>query len=54
MKRAECTECCKGGDGMTDRQFVDHLRDLLLIAKSCSDLEDFIAKLKEKISSFGR
>lgn len=54
MKRAECTECCKGGDGMTDRQFVNHLRDLLLIAKSCADLEEFTQKLDQMISSFDR
>ena len=41
-------------EGMTDKQYVDHLRDLLEIAKSCKNLQAFIVKLETKISSFGR
>ena len=51
---AEFLEEHEGGEGMTDKQFVNHLRDLLDIARACKNLEEFIAKLEEKISSYGR
>ena len=39
-------------DGMTDKQYLDHLRELLDTAKSCSTLQEFIKKLEARISSY--
>lgn len=52
MKKAEQKDHYEGGDGMTDRQFLHHLRELLTVAKSCKTLEEFIEKLEEMISSY--
>ena len=38
--------------GMTDLQFLDHLRDLLIIAEKCKDLDEFKEFLKTKIEVF--
>lgn len=54
MQKANDHTHCEGGEGMTDRQFVHHLRELLAIAKSCKDLQEFIHKLEELISSYER
>ena len=54
MKKANLCKTNEGGEGMTDRQFVHHLRDLLIIAKSCANLEEFIKELEKMISSFDR
>ena len=40
-------------DGMTDKQYLDHLRDLLEIAKGCSTLQEFITKLETRIATYG-
>ena len=49
---AETRNSCEGGDGMTDRQFLHHLRELLEVAKSCKDLSEFTKKLEDLISSY--
>ncbi len=54
MIRAEEKNIRKGGENMTDRQFLHHLRELLAVAKACKTLEEFIEKLEEMISSYDR
>ena len=38
--------------GMTDREYLDRLKDLLRIAETSKDLADFIEFLKKKIDSY--
>ena len=37
---------------MTDGQFLNHLREILLIAKSSNNLSEFIAKLEKLIEQY--
>ena len=40
--------------GMTDLQFLSHLRTLLIIAEKCKDLDEFKEFLKDEIETFGK
>ena len=42
----------KEGNGMTDRQFLNHLEEILEIAKSCQDIKEFIHKLENLIEKY--
>lgn len=44
----------EGVEGMTDKQYLDHLRDLLEIAKGCNSLQEFVVKLETKIETYGK
>ena len=42
----------KEGNGMTDRQFLNHLEEILEIAKSCQDIKELIKKLESLIEKY--
>lgn len=54
MKKANLCKTNEGDEGITDRQFVHHLRDLLIIAKSCTDKADLSRERRLNKSILGR
>ena len=44
----------KGSHEMTDKQFKNHLRELLALAKKCENLEEFIKSLEESIKNYNK
>ena len=40
--------------GMTDKEFKNHLLEMLLIAESSKDLQEFISKLKLVLENYGK
>ena len=38
--------------GMTDKQFLNHLNEILAIAEKSKDLDEFVKELKQRIDEY--
>ncbi len=54
MKKADRPTAESEVNGMTDKQFLHHLIELLEVAKSSANLGEFIKKLENMISQYNQ
>ena len=47
-------ESGKGFEGMTDKQFLNHLREIMKIAEQSANLEEFKKALAELIENYSK
>lgn len=52
MKKASTRNLNEGSEGMTDKQFLHHLKELLALAKRSNNLDEFIAELEKLIATY--
>ena len=52
MKKASNTKTNERNESMTDKQYLNHLYEILTIAKKSNSLDDFINEFQTMISKY--